>query len=209
MSRPESTRSARPHPGRFVLLVLLCMIAAGVSMLQWRQVSPPPVPVELERAQLELVAARLCLRGTTNAFSGFLLEHYSDGSRQSRSGVLNGQLHGVSEGWHTNGVLQVRETFAHGVSDGPRTKWYPSGIKMSETPVVAGKVEGVYRRWDAEGRLAEEVEMRQGQPDGRSRAYYPSGCVRFEARMRRGEVTGQTAWKDGEQPAALATAQAN
>ncbi len=52
-------------------------------------------------------------------------------------------------------------------------------------------------------------KLRQRQPDGRSRAYYPSGCVRLEARLRRGEVLGQTAWKDGEQPAALVTAQAH
>jgi antitoxin component YwqK of YwqJK toxin-antitoxin module len=46
--------------------------------------------------------------------------------------VSNGQLNGVSEGWFTNGVLQIREHFMDGSSEGPVTKWHSSGAKLSE-----------------------------------------------------------------------------
>lgn len=209
MSTSASSRATRPVSGRLALLLLLCVVAVGGTVLQWRRVVPAPVPMEVDRSQLELVAGRLCLRGTTNSFNGHLLERYPGGSLQSRSVVLGGRLHGLSEGWDTNGVLQVREIFAQGVSDGLRTKWHPNGVKLSETPVVAGKVEGVFRRWDTEGHLTEEVEMRQGQPEGVSRAYYPSGHVRLEATLRQGQVVSQTTWKDGEHPAPGEKALAN
>lgn len=209
MFHPEPTPDSHPPLGAGIVVALLGLLVAGLVFLQWRHAPPAPLPSELDRAQLELVDGRLCLRGTKHPFSGHLLEHYSGGSLQSRSAVLGGRLHGLSEGWDTNGVLQVREIFAQGISDGLRIKWYPSGVKLSEAMVVTGTLEGLYRHWDPEGHLAEEVEMHQGQPDGRSRAYFPSGCLRLEVRLRHGQVVGQTTWKDGEHPVSLVAAQAD
>ena len=39
-----------------------------------------------------------------HAVHGNMVEYYAPGRLQSRSVVSNGLLHGLSEGWHTNGV---------------------------------------------------------------------------------------------------------
>ena len=123
--------------------------------------------------------------------------------RQREFGA-KGRLHGLVEGWHTNGVLQVREHFEDGVSHGLRSKFFPDGKPLSETPIVHGQVRGTFRRWHDNGRLAEEIAMEDGQPHGTSRAYYPSGTLKAEARTDHGKVLEHRVWKEGEAPADLA-----
>src|SRR6266511_3157124 len=80
------------------------------------RVESPVTPAAVARTNLALVAGRLCLSGQTNAFTGLMVEHGADGSLRSRSSVVNGLLHGLSQGWYTNGQLQVTEQFKEGVS---------------------------------------------------------------------------------------------
>ena len=119
---------------------------------------------------------------------------------QSRSVVSNGVLHGLSEGWHTNGVRQVAEYFVSGVSEGVRVKWYPDGAKLSEAAIAGGKLNGTFRRWHENGRLAEQIELRADQPHGESVAYHPSGFLKTRLRMDRGQLVTTESFKDGEVP---------
>ena len=153
------------------------------------------------RSSLILQDGKLFEKGAATPFTGTMVEHYPDGALKSRSQVAGGQLHGLSEGWHTNGLLQVTETFQAGVSHGIRSKWYENGRKLSEASIVQGRIHGTFRRWTDQGLLSEEVEMRHGQPDGLSLAFYPSGFIKAEAMMRAGEVLEQHFWKDGERQA--------
>ena len=57
---------------------------------------------------------------------------YEGGTIQSRSHVLNGVLNGLSEGWYTNGILQVAEHFEQGNSVRRRLV-QPYGIKVSSS----------------------------------------------------------------------------
>lgn len=155
-------------------------------------------PVAVARTNLVLVAGRLCLSGQTNAFNGLMLEHSYGGILRSRSAVTNGLLHGLSEGWHTNGQLQVTEHFKEGTSHGVRTKWHPNGKKLSEGGIVDGKFHGTFRRWSEGGTLAEQIEFASGQPHGLSLAWYPSGFLKARATMEAGKIIEQATWKDGE-----------
>jgi antitoxin component YwqK of YwqJK toxin-antitoxin module len=123
---------------------------------------------------------------------------YASGERRSRSEVSNDLLNGLSEGWYTNGQLQVTEHYVDGVSHGLRTKWYASGKKKSEAQIANGQINGTYTRWYEEGGLAEQATFKQGVPDGKSMAYYPSGCLKAEVLMAEGKPAEQTFWKDGE-----------
>lgn len=152
----------------------------------------------------EVTAVQLIRRGSqfyrTNEnqpFDGSLIERYPGGALKSRSRLMEGLLNGISEGWYTNGQVEVVEHFKAGVSEGKRSKWYPNGTLLSETTIHAGEHDGTFRRWHENGKLAEEVEMKHGQPDGLSFAYYPSGCLKARTRMEKGKVVEQKFWNDG------------
>lgn len=172
----------------------------------WFIESRPPAPGRAEAVLADLVRldGRLFLREATNTpFTGWMTEHYPEGAVRSRSQVVGGLLHGVSEGWRTNGQLQVREYFVAGVAEGPVTKWHPDGTRLSEGLARAGQLEGTFRRWHPNGLLAEEVTLRAGQPDGLSRAWFPSGHLKAEVELEQGRVVRQQFWPDG-QPRRLA-----
>ena len=190
--------------GRTLLLISMIAVAAAVVGL-WRDQNPSPSvgsaltpPVELLRTELVLTDGRLCPVGTSNAFTGVMVERYPDGGLRSRSAVANGLLNGLSEGWFTNKQLQVSEHFTNGVSHGLRVKWHANGLKAAEAQIVDGKLHGRFVSWHESGTKAAEVEFHQGQPDGISSAYFPSGALKSQVTMRDGAVIDRKDWKDGE-----------
>ena len=194
--------SRKPHP-LWVFLLLVNLGVVAFLALRHRPAPfdlPAPSAQAKHRTNLVLQAGLWLLPGQTNTFTGLLLDTYEDGTRKSLTTVSNGLLHGVSQGWHTNGQQQVEEHYVAGTSHGLRTKWHPNGQKLSEVNIVDGKLEGTFRRWDEQGALTEEIEMKAGQPDGLSRAYYPSGSLKVEARLQQGRLIESQQWKDGEKP---------
>ena len=195
-----------PRTAWIVVLVLGVSFAGFIAWhLRWTTSSSDSRARETHRTNLVLNAGRWQLRGTTNAFTGLLLDTYPDGTRKSLSMVSDGLLNGVSRGWHTNGQQQVEEHFVAGISHGLRAKWHPNGQKLSEITIVDGKLSGTYRRWDEDGALAEEIEMKNGQPDGISKAYFPSGFLKSQVAMRNGEVVSRQSWNDREYRTATAS----
>jgi len=196
----------RPRRGA-VLAVAAASLLVLLALLIWRRAAPAP---EVLRAELRPQAGRLYRAGREQvAFTGWMIERYESGLLKSRSGIVEGLLQGVSEGWHTNGQMQVREHFQAGVSHGLRIKWHDNGVKQSEGTVVNGKLQGTFRRWHENGKLAEEMELNGDTPEGLARSFYPSGFLKAEARLKEGQVTEQKFWKDGERNAASAAAAAN
>jgi antitoxin component YwqK of YwqJK toxin-antitoxin module len=182
----------------FPLLALALLAGVGILLLN-RTARPPaevPPPTERSRNQLELREGRLF--DGAESFSGLVLEHYDGGELKSRSVVSHGLLEGLSEGWHTNGVLQITEHYSNGVSHGLRTKFHLSGAKLSEATVVAGQIEGRYERWHENGRLAEQVQLTNGVPHGESRAFHPDGSLKARVRLDHGTVVEQQFWEPGE-----------
>ena len=136
--------------------------------------------------------------GETNAFAGFVVEYYENGGPKSRTQFEDGVLNGISEGWHTNNVLQVREYFTNGVAHGKRIKWHANGQKQSEVMIAAGKLEGTFHRWHENGTLAQEINLAKGIADGASRSWYPSGYAKARAVLKTGEVLEQQFYDDGK-----------
>ena len=179
------------------LLGLLGLALAGLVGC-----SPEPAAVlpEVPRAALALKDGKLFRPGQSAPFTGTIVEHYAPKQLQSRSVVSNGVLHGLSEGWHTNGVRQVEEHFIHGVSEGVRLKWYPNGAKLSEANIAGGKLNGIFRRWHENGKLAEQIELRDDLPHGESLAYFPSGFLKARVRLENGRAVSRESFADGEVP---------
>lgn len=181
-----------------ILVVGLAMGGLSIIWPSWFPKTPVPAkewPV-VRTSEVELKEGRLMRKGTAEIFSGWLTESYRSGGLRSRSFVSNGVLEGLSEGWHTNGVLQVSEHFVGGRSEGTVTKWDADGHRASEATTRAGLMEGRFQRWHTNGTLAEEMEMRQGQPHGLARSWYPSGSLKAEARLEDGNVVSQRYWDD-------------
>lgn len=153
---------------------------------------------EVSRTNLVFQDKRLHLAGQTAPFNGWMLEHHPDGILRSRSSVSNGLLHGVSQGWHTNGQLQVEEHFCEGISHGLRTKWYPSGAKLSEAAIANGKLNGSFLRWHENGVPSEQIEFVNDQPEGVSLAWFPSGSPKARVLTQSGKPVDRQFWKDGE-----------
>lgn len=195
---PRRTSGTALASKAFLVALALCAIAGLALFMMLRPGLKHTPPLTVQRTNLLLRGGLLYQQGAQGPFSGLMVEHYPDGAVQSRSIVLRGQLNGISEGWHTNGQLQIREQFTNGVSHGLRTKWHPSGARMSESTVVAGKISGTFRRWHDNGVLAEEIQMRDGKPHGLSRVFYRNGFLKAEATLVDGEFVEQKTWNDGE-----------
>jgi len=184
---------------------MLVAVALGAYVLTHSR--PPQKARELPvvaRTDLLFQAGRWFQLPETNAFTGWMVESYLDGSLRSRATVSNGLLNGISEGFYTNGQVQIREYYKDSLADGLRQKWYENGQKKSEAVIVVGKLEGTFRSWHENGQLAEQIEMKQGNPDGEAWAFYRSGFVKAETQVRAGKVLAQKSWEDGERRQASA-----
>jgi antitoxin component YwqK of YwqJK toxin-antitoxin module len=183
-----------------IIAVLLAAVAA--VWFSFRQSTNPPIHQAIDLtvplSSLIRLDGRLCRTNDTQPFTGLAVEHHQNGTLKSRSMIVNGVLHGLSEGWFTNAQKQVSEYFTNGVSHGVRTKWYADGQKHSEAQIVNGQIHGTFRRWHTNGVLSEHIHLDRGQPHGPSHAYFDTGYLKRTVMMERGAILTQQCYKDGE-----------
>ena len=164
--------------GRARWILVSGFLAVAVLTVLLKPGSRESVPAEqVSRKQLVLQQGRLMKTSQTNAFTGLMVELYPDGTLQSRSAVSNGLLHGVSEGWHTNGVLAITEVFVSGTSHGTRTKWDAASNRIAETTISAGQIHGSHREWYTNGQPALEMSMVDGKAQGLARKWNPDASM--------------------------------
>jgi antitoxin component YwqK of YwqJK toxin-antitoxin module len=175
--------------GRARWFLVSGFLAAAVLTVILKPWQRELVPAEqVSRNQLVLQQGRLMKTSQTNAFTGLMVEFYPDGTLQSRSAVSNGLLHGVSEGWHTNGVLAITEVFVSGKSHGTRTKWDAASNRIAETDIREGEIEGLHREWHTNGKPSMEVTMARGKAQGVARKWSLEGELAGQWVMSNGVV---------------------
>ena len=175
--------------GRARWFLVSGFLAAAVLTVILKPWQRELVPAEqVSRNQLVLQQGRLMKTSQTNAFTGLMVEFYPDGTLQSRSAVSNGLLHGVSEGWHTNGVLAITEVFVSGTSHGTRTKWDAASNRIAETDIREGEIEGLHREWHTNGKPSLEVTMARGKAQGVARKWSLEGQLAGQWVMSNGVV---------------------
>jgi len=175
--------------GRARWFLVSGFLAAAVLTVILKPWQRELVPAEqVSRNQLVLQQGRLMKTSQTNAFTGLMVEFYPDGTLQSRSAVSNGLLHGVSEGWHTNGVLAITEVFVSGTSHGTRTKWDAASNRIAETDIREGEIEGLHREWHTNGKPSMEVTMARGKAQGVARKWSLEGELAGQWVMSNGVV---------------------
>lgn len=195
---PSGNSGSQTRRGFWVALAVLLVALGALATLWPRNPAPAPAAAVLEAERTELVSKDGRLEKGGTVFTGLMLEHYPDGVLKSRSAISNGLLHGLSEGWFTNRVLQVSEQFANGTSHGERHRWDELGRPVSAARIDHGEIAGIFRRWHTNGVVAEEITMRDGQADGPACSWYPSGFLSAEMTMRNGKVVSRQNYADGE-----------
>ncbi len=194
--------SPTPAPGlrlrsKLCLLALATLGTLAMFLLPRKEQPPTPTWLTLERSQLETRNGRSHRPGEAVPFTGIVTDHLKDGTLVVQSDMVDGQLHGESTGWSTNGVRELHEEFQLGLPHGTRTTWHPNGQKKSEGQLVAGKQHGSYRQWDEAGTLAAEAGFEDGKPHGISRAWHSDGSLKAEVLMRHGEVEARHVYPVG------------
>jgi len=201
-STPEPNRAGAAPASRSLARALALLAAAVAGWWLTRPSAPEnPAPAPERELLLSLTTrtnGRIYAAGSSNPFTGQVVEYYRNGRLKSRSGVSNGWLEGLSLGWFTNGAPQIEEPFHAGRSHGTRTKWDADGNKVSEARIVNGELHGVFRRWHPNGKLSQEVPMRHGKAHGLSRAWHPSGYLKARVRLTNGVVVEQEFFEDGK-----------
>lgn len=209
MEQTHKERRGRVRVPVWLGLAVLLVVAGAVG---WR-FRPHPAPVAgtewptASSPELVLQDGRLSRRDSGKVFTGWLVERYAEGSLRSKSFVSNGVLEGLSEGWHTNGVRQVREFFVGGKSEGIVTKWSADGLLLTQATAHEGRLNGRFQRWHSNGVLAEEMEMRDGVADGLARSWHPNGNPRAEVVLEQGKVVSRRYWEEDQRPLPLAEAE--
>jgi len=163
------------------------MIVLGLRLGQGGRRSPEPLE-QVGRDRLVLREGRWMKTDETNAFTGWMVDFYPDGSLQSRSAVSNGVLSGPSEGWWTNGVKAILEQFQDGRSHGVRTKWDIAGHRIAETEIRSGQIHGWHREWHTNGKPSLEVTMARGKAHGLARKWGLQGQLAGQWVMSNGAV---------------------
>lgn len=190
--------SARRRAFNYNVLVLVLATFTGLVVYTFTEDKKRPLPVELERDRSGLQLRENKLFDGELPFTGTVIERYPDGVLRSRSSVSNGLLQGLSQGWYTNGQLQVTEHFVAGVSHGLRSKWYPDGAKLSDATIANGKLDGRFQRWHENGTLSEQIDFSDGRPEGVSLAWFPSGSPKARVVTRAGQTIERESWSDGK-----------
>lgn len=193
----------RQGRGRARVVIATAVVASLAGAAGWRYLRRPvasagPEWPVAQTPDLLLREGRLTRPDSGQAYTGWLVEKYGDGALRSKSFISNGVLEGISEGWHTNGIRQVREFFVAGKSEGTVTKWSADGLLVSVGTAHEGRLHGKFQRWHTNGVLAEEMELRDGVADGLARSWHASGHPRAEVRLEQGKVVSRRYWDDGQ-----------
>lgn len=197
---PEHTTPRRSWLAGFLLMALIGVGVVFPVLSVRLRVPATPVHAEYPVSELERVDGVWRLRAGAVPVTGWIVDHLPAGGLKFRSFVREGRLDGLSEGWHTNGQVQVREHFRGGVAEGPVGKWHPNGVKASEGTAREGRLEGEFSRWHDNGTLSEQFRLVSGQPHGIARAWFPSGHQKAETELDHGKVVRHRFWPDGEGP---------
>jgi antitoxin component YwqK of YwqJK toxin-antitoxin module len=183
--------------GKWLAIAILIAGVLLIAVIDFRPRIPFDEEVgipEAERSLLVLVDGLLVQEGTSEPFSGYMVEYYEDGSYKTRSRIEEGKLHGMVRGWFPDGTLESEEPFVHGVSHGVRQRWYENGTLAARTEIVEGEVHGEFKTWDEDGHLIQRIAMSRGQPHGVSESYYPSGYLRTRVKVEQGQILSQESW---------------
>lgn len=100
---------------------------------------------------------------TGEVVSGQIKLYGEDGKLESETSYLDGQMHGASNSYHTNGVQSIKTLFSRGEKTGTETWWSDNGMKSYEVNYSNGKINGLETIWDEAGAILSQNRYQEGE----------------------------------------------
>jgi antitoxin component YwqK of YwqJK toxin-antitoxin module len=97
------------------------------------------------------------------------------------------ERHGDWASWHTNGSLEMRGQFDHGLEVGAFIYWHPNGQKYAEGTFEEGAETGRWVWWHPNGQKSAEGMYTDGAPDQRWTYWTEDGRVAQRADYSHGQ----------------------
>lgn len=104
---------------------------------------------------------RIVYHGSKMA-DGVYVSYGANGKVSSRTHMKDGQMHGLSEVFHTNGQLYQRVRFVHDKREGEFTDYAPDGSLRARAVFVHGQPEGWSFESHDNGQVSQKVLYHQG-----------------------------------------------
>ena len=130
----------------------------------------PVTPIESEESivtahpsELRSAGGNLYWRETNEPFTGRVAAEYDDHSSYEQF-YQDGQPHGRSTSFFSNGQKNLEEFFVDGMKQGSFTAWHQNGQRKFETTIEDGRQIGISQHFNDEGELIARWEYTE---DGR------------------------------------------
>ena len=106
--------------------------------------------------------------------------YYDNGLVKERSNNVNGELHGLTEGWFDNGNKWYSENYTNGKVNGQQIINYYNEKTKSITAFKDDLKNGEQKYYDSKGQLTSSANYVDDKLEGWSKAYYPDGKLKNE-----------------------------
>ena len=101
---------------------------------------------------------------------------------------FDGVRHGMSIGYHENGVKRSKVRYEQGRENGTVTLWYDNGRREYEVFFVAGVKQGIEKWWYDNGVQRIEIRYRDGVEHGQVSAWDRDGRLLAQKRYEHGSL---------------------
>ncbi|MEO0572070.1 MAG: hypothetical protein AAF039_10235 [Bacteroidota bacterium] len=168
--------------GHFLILLILL----GFKI---EEGSPTPsiALVEVHWSQLQLNPQEGKWYYDGEAFNGYAVIHYKNGTLAEKTGFFNGQRQGPALKWFENGTISSEKNYMENRLEGLAKTWWPNGQQSTESNYLNRKRHGEQLKWYPSGQLARRTQFVDGKEEGLQQAWLRTGklYVNYEAKNGR------------------------
>ena len=97
------------------------------------------------------------------------------GQQQYKFNYVNGQKHGLQEGWYENSQRYHKENYVNGQQHGVQEYWYENGQRYHKENYVNGQEHGLQEGWYENGQQQLKWNYVNGQKHGIQEHWYQNG----------------------------------
>ena len=112
---------------------------------------------------------------------------YINGVLSTKANYKNGKLHGERLIYHTNGQVEIEESYEDDVLVGLYKSYSINGTLVQEANYKKGVMQGMLKTYYNDGHLKEEVTMVDNQENGPFKEYHPNGKIKWEGEFLNGD----------------------
>lgn len=119
-------------------------------------------------------------------FTGYVIDHYSDGSPKLWREEKNGKADGLWQEWYPDGILRYRAWWKNGLGNGKWEYFYPNGKLSSESFYIDDMAQGLYMSYHENGQIAMQSVYLNGELEGFVFEYDINGIPKSRRRYQNG-----------------------